>query len=24
MFDLQQAKADLSHARGRIAEEYGN
>jgi outer membrane protein len=24
MYDLQQAKADLSHARGRIAEEYGN
>jgi outer membrane protein len=24
MYDLQQAKADLSHARGRIAGEYGN
>jgi outer membrane protein len=24
MYRLQQAKADLSHARGRIAEEYGN
>jgi outer membrane protein TolC len=24
MYDLQQAKADLSYARGRIAEEYGN
>jgi outer membrane protein len=24
MYDLQQAKADLSRARGRIAEEYGN
>jgi outer membrane protein len=24
MVDLQQAKADLSRARGRIAEEYGN
>jgi outer membrane protein len=24
MYDLQQAKADLSHARGRIAEKYGN
>jgi outer membrane protein len=24
MYRLQQARADLSHARGRIAEEYGN
>jgi outer membrane protein TolC len=24
MYDLQQAKADLSRARGRIAEDYGN
>jgi len=24
MYDLQQAKADLSRARGRIAQEYGN
>jgi outer membrane protein TolC len=24
MYDLQQAKADLSRARGRIATEYGN